>query len=502
MTPSAGRPGWLTAFLLFCVIFGGWLRIWQINSQSLWFDEVFSRNVAVNSALGSILTDGVAGDVHPPLYFALLNLWAKFTGDSAVALRMLGALLILCSLPAIYHLGRLLFNGQTGRIALLMAALLPFQIFYAHEARQYALAVLCAAWLGVGLAALVRGKCYGAPLYIIAAVAGLYTHYYIGLLIAALHLWLVLYGPARRQWRRWLLADILIVVLFLPQIFIAAHQVQDVLSNFWIPPTNLPAPIATMAFLLFATTLPGGMLSLVAMVLIVCALAIAARDLFRKSNRRVRPYWLLGIVAVFGVLIPVQVYSLIRSPIYLDRSFGILSPFLLVMLAAGAVYARKPSPGPLLVGALIVLMVGMDVYAAVSPVNAKTPYREIAASLMARPDAATTLVLHVHDESFLPMEYYAPGLEQRLGDLQERAWLFPRTWVIFGIKRYSPAELDDWLRDYQGKLIIVESAFTDPPGQAFRAALINRACDSRKQVYSGATLYYLTLGPCLALRFP
>ncbi len=121
--------------LVCCITVGGLLRVWTINHNSLWFDEVFSRNVAVVGDIPTIAINGVAGDVHPPLYFMLLDAWVRITGDSVVALRWLSALLIMLAMPAVYHLGRLLFNEQAGLFALALCVLSPFQIYYAQEAR-------------------------------------------------------------------------------------------------------------------------------------------------------------------------------------------------------------------------------------------------------------------------------------------------------------------------------------------------------------------------------
>lgn len=485
------------SLILVLVILGGWLRVWRIGSQSLWFDEVFSRNVAVMSDIPTIARDGVAGDVHPPLYFMLLNVWTHFVGDSAVALRMLSALIALLALPAYYHLGRLLFDRRTGTIALLLGAISPFQIYYAQEARQYALSIMLAAWAAIGLIALIRGKRYGWPLYVLGAVGGLYTHYFTGLMLAAIHLWLIFYGPARRAWRRWLSADIIIALLFVPQLFQFTHQSAAVLSGFWIDRPNLGDPVTTLAFLMFSTTLPSILSEVAGITLVMAGLVIAGFDMLTRVPTRIRSYWILCIGTIITPLLFALIFSLLRSPIYLQKSFGLLSPFLLMALASGVAYVRPPSLGAIRSIGLIGLMIFGTVSHALTPDIRKPPFQQIAADLMADPDSATTPILYLHDSAYLPLSYYAPTLTglAYIVDLQNRSWLFPETWRIFGVKRQSRDEIQRWVAEYHGKLRVILTANAEASEQVTLKMLLDRNCLYQMHDYPPAVSVYYFVCP-------
>lgn len=474
--------------LLVLTVVGCGLRVWGIARQSLWFDEVFSQRVATHSTLGSILTEGVAGDVHPPLYFALLNLWVKLVGDSELGLRSLSAFFMMLALPCVYHLGRLLFNVRVGVVALGLAAFSLFQSYYAQEARQYSLSLLCGVASLVGLVGMVRGKRYGLPLYVIAGLAGVYTQYFNGLMLAAAHLWLILYAPARSRWKTWLIADVVIALLFLPQAIIAAGQTGTVLNAFWIIKPGVAQMMATNAYLLFDSNVPGE-LYVIIITLPTLALILCIFDVMRFGSREVRQAFWLCLIIYAGVLIPLLIYSIVASPLYLDRSFAFLSPVIVVMLAAGVVYARRPSLTPAIVGLVAVLMVAISAIYLVMPTDPKRPYRQIAAEMRRAPAP----VLHIHDESYLPLRYYAPELTQRLGDLQSRSWLFPRTWEIFGVHRESQGELEGWLNGYKGALWLVAQSFADPPGKAMRDAVLARACQATSKTYNEFTTQPVTI---------
>ncbi|HEY9818789.1 MAG TPA: glycosyltransferase family 39 protein [Candidatus Obscuribacterales bacterium] len=77
---------------------------------------------------------------HPPLYFLLGRLWIQIWGASPATVRSLSALLSLLTFPALYWLGRELFESSTPRwLAIACVAVSPFHVLYAQEARQYSL---------------------------------------------------------------------------------------------------------------------------------------------------------------------------------------------------------------------------------------------------------------------------------------------------------------------------------------------------------------------------
>jgi len=59
------------------------LRVWQLGAQSLWYDEAVSLFIA-RQAIPDLLAH-TAGDIHPPLYYALLHYWLAWTGASEFA---------------------------------------------------------------------------------------------------------------------------------------------------------------------------------------------------------------------------------------------------------------------------------------------------------------------------------------------------------------------------------------------------------------------------------
>jgi mannosyltransferase len=480
---------WLLIALL---LVGSILRITSVGLNSLWFDEVFSRNVAVGSDVLTIAREGVAGDVHPPLYFILLHGWVRLTGDSSVAMRMLSVLIMILTLPAYYHLGRTLFNRSIGLLTLGLAVISPLQIYYSHEARQYALSMFFVAWMLVGFIRAIRGR--GWWLYTIMLLGGLYTHYFTGFVVVALQLWLFLNPTGRRnlrlRWRGWLLSNTLALLLFVPQMLVFIPQAQAVLQSFWIAKPSPAAPLATTAFLIYAITLPR-LLEPIVMLLMTCLLILAAIDMRRRNSRQVFHAWLLCLTVVYVPLLIALAISLARSSIYLDRSFSMLEPMLLAALAAAIITIRFPSPLRLLAGIMVILMLVGVANHLFNRDRAKPPYDQIAQAL-----DPTMSVLHLHDSSYLPVSYYAPDITAQLPDIGERSWLLPRTWEIFAINRSDRADLRASLDAYSGKLQVVAAINSEPEEGELLTHLRERACSETIQEYPDVYLFQFEFDTC------
>ena len=131
--------------------------------------------------LGRLL-DFVRGDVHPPLYFLLLNGWTRLFGDTPWALRGFS---FLASASAGLGFAWLALRVFDRRPAAVLTAWLfwlsPVLFYYAVEIRMYALAML---WWLLALVALDRilapakgTNRWAVPGFVLAAAAMLYTHY-------------------------------------------------------------------------------------------------------------------------------------------------------------------------------------------------------------------------------------------------------------------------------------------------------------------------------------
>ncbi|MCB0157569.1 MAG: hypothetical protein KDD83_05525, partial [Caldilineaceae bacterium] len=192
--PRAGqRAGLPLSLIAALTLLGLALRVLRLNWQPLWWDEGYSIYFATEPM--ARMLNLTAHDIHPPLYYALLHLWTGPIGaPTPVQARLLSVLIGAAALPVMAWLAGVLFPGRM-RIAWLATIFLllsPIHLFYSQEVRMYGLAMV------LGMAAtgqlwrwLRRPTRGAAVLYVVWALAALYTLYYSALLLLAHALWVV-----------------------------------------------------------------------------------------------------------------------------------------------------------------------------------------------------------------------------------------------------------------------------------------------------------------------
>ena len=222
------------------------LRVHRLDSQSLWYDEAVTAQVA-SQGIGE-LTRWTADDIQPPLYYYAVAGWTRLAGRSEWALRFPSAFFGTLTVPLMWVLALRLFGrGRSGRMAApvagLLAALSPLYVYYAQEARMYTLLTFLGLLAGYALLRATkdegrRTKGDGGTssfviglssskwwlLFVIASAALLYTHYFGAFLLLAYGVcfmigWLVSLARGTPRWRTlaaFAFSCLSILLLYLP----------------------------------------------------------------------------------------------------------------------------------------------------------------------------------------------------------------------------------------------------------------------------------------------
>ncbi|MCA9905202.1 MAG: glycosyltransferase family 39 protein, partial [Anaerolineae bacterium] len=224
------------------------LRIHLLGVQSLWNDEGNAYVQATRSF--TEIADHAARDIHPPGYYWLLAAWRVLVGETEFALRALSAFASVLSIAFVFALGKRLYGVIAGLTAALLVALNTFSIYYAQEARMYALLALwgvASMWIlarilmsqeSVAGARVRKIVLLALPLALIN-VAGLYTQYaYVYVLLAQggiVLLWLVSALAGSRKADRpvsmlktlaiYVTASLIALALFVPWLPVALQQI-------------------------------------------------------------------------------------------------------------------------------------------------------------------------------------------------------------------------------------------------------------------------------------
>ena len=228
------------------------LRFHRSGEQSLWYDE----GVAYAHSLRSLpeLIPLLQRNVHVPAYFALLGWWQDLTGSSEFALRSLSALFSIAGVAWTYALGKRLFHPTAGLAAAALVALNSFSIYYAQEARMYAMLTAIAGasmWLFIGLMRRLpppQHRWQAVIAFGLVNTLGIYTHIAYALVIVtqsclALAWLLFTCGNRRREASKGMrlllqfcLANFVTLLLFAPWLPVSLRQI--------FSQPNLSQPIA------------------------------------------------------------------------------------------------------------------------------------------------------------------------------------------------------------------------------------------------------------------
>lgn len=142
-------------FWLMLLMLVAWsIRLYQLGSMSLWWDETLSWTRAQQDVLTIIsnqieIQGLVTRDLHPPFYFLLLHFTVKLFGASEFALRAVSVFANLLTIPLLYTIARWLarkggipYPTRIGYLTAVFAAFSPFYVWYSQETRPYATLLL------------------------------------------------------------------------------------------------------------------------------------------------------------------------------------------------------------------------------------------------------------------------------------------------------------------------------------------------------------------------
>ncbi len=222
--------------LLIIIITASILYLFNINFSDIWVDEVFTREL-IKKPLGNLfelLTD----DFHPPLYFLGLKVFTSVVGLTDFTIRLFSTLGAILTLILSYVVGKkvLSTNGAFYFSFLLLA--LPMLASNAQTARMYTWSVFFTTGVFFYACLFIQsGKKKDLILLGIFSLMALYTHYYciIAAFWANVFVFSFLFIYKKTYWKSHLIMCLLLVVLFLPWLFILFKHVSAANEEFWIP---------------------------------------------------------------------------------------------------------------------------------------------------------------------------------------------------------------------------------------------------------------------------
>jgi mannosyltransferase len=364
-------------------------------TESLWRDEAFSWAMAARGLDALPLT---ARDFNPPLYYLLLFGWMSIFGTTEVALRSLSVVFFVATLWVVWLFMRdiLAIPARRAWLYLSLFALNPVLSYYAVEARMYSMFAFLAA------ASFYCFLTRRTALYIFSTTAGLYTHYFMSLVVLTQVLYVLLDNAAVARWRRVLLIA-LPGLLFAPWIAITLLNASGG-AAFWIdaPGWRFGAHLITSLYTGHEPTY-GFLVRSERWVFALVLIPAVAWALWAALHTAVDRRSAVQLVVFWALLPPALVFICgFFKPMYVPRYLVFSTVGLLLLLTVGLEHARAR----LRLSTLILLCaLGVSYQVIQTHRHSKGEYRETMQAI-GRQSGPRDLLYVRNELDFFPAQYY------------------------------------------------------------------------------------------------
>lgn len=394
---------WARLIVLAVIFVAYTLQTTTLTLQSMWLDEVMALEFTKGNFIETVRTI-IQPDENGPLYYFLLFVWRRIVGDSDFAVRFLSVACAVLTLPLLFRLARQVLTDYTAVGSVCLLTLSPFVLWFAQEAKMYALHMMLSVASSLALIEAFRtGRWWRWPLYAFLASMVLYSHFFGAFLIAAQVLMALFLG--RRRKRRFLtyIATMLLVGLFHMPLakyawFIIQHyQPRDIWRGF-VPLDYIVRDLVSYYFYRLAASevswpvyLPPGGLMLLGV-------------LFLLLRRQIE-----AITLLLHAFVPILIFYAVsfRVPVYAAKYLSAVLPALFILVSwGGEALLRLWRPSGIVLVLLAALMLNGSVRDLTNPAVQRSDWRFVADYVATHESANDVVVVSAFYASAAFERYY------------------------------------------------------------------------------------------------
>jgi len=326
--------------LIGLVALGAVLRFAFITSQGLWYDEALTA-LSMKMPFMEMIADRLNGG-HSPFYFILVYPLAKLFGATEFVIRLPSAIASTLSVWMFFLLAEKIFrDGKTAALSTLFFAISALSIYFAQEARMYAMVVLAAI---TSFYFLVRGVDEDNWKLWLGYILSTAAMFYLSASTIPIIFAQIAYAAHRkRKFADFFLSFSIIVLLYVPMAYfylsmkklgfiewlppINIHTFLNILYGFGFKPIPMPAGTGLYSLYIAAAeilsiALAGG--------LIIYGIASSIIKKEDTDAATVLSFWL------FIPMILVIIYSFLKQPMFGPKRYVMmLSPAYYLLLGLG-----------------------------------------------------------------------------------------------------------------------------------------------------------------------
>jgi 4-amino-4-deoxy-L-arabinose transferase-like glycosyltransferase len=198
-TRRAGLRVSRTSQLVIAVtVVGALLRFVALGHQSFWYDEALTVQ-EVRLPFSAMLDAVARQETTPPLYFVIAWAWTHAFGSDEFGIRSLSAVMGVAAIPLAYAATNAIIGRRAAVATAALLAVNPMQVWYAQEARAYAMLVaLCALSLWCCARADHDASRRRLGWWALTSAAALATHFFAIFFILPQAVWLLIRHRHRR----------------------------------------------------------------------------------------------------------------------------------------------------------------------------------------------------------------------------------------------------------------------------------------------------------------
>ena len=217
-----------TVLLSIVVLFGATLRFWNLGHWSFWIDEVFTVRDAQNLSFDSWQV------IPNPIPYLAVKLSIALADSSEWGSRLIPCLIGIISIPAVFGLGRTLFNWRIGILSSAFVACSSWHLFWAQNARYpvftFFFAVLTAWFFYTSLERDSTLLTIGA---LVSCLCLILSHTLAVVIVPALAAYAAICVLEKSNKKRWLNLLIFFIPFAMPVLALAFPQARGYLFSGW-----------------------------------------------------------------------------------------------------------------------------------------------------------------------------------------------------------------------------------------------------------------------------
>jgi mannosyltransferase len=343
---------------IYPVFIGFASRLFGLTRSSIWHDEGYTMWL-LRYNFAEIVAR-TARDVHPPFYYLVSKVWVSILGNSVFSIRFLSLLFSIGIIYFAYRIVEILFNKRAAFWTGIFIGLSPFMIRFGQEARMYGVVAFFTTLATYLLVKYIKEK---KNLYIVfyalSMICAMYTQYYSFFVIISHWLIMALYtkGLFNTNWLKllrekvgvfdfkWWIANVFMLVSYLPWFYVAYKQVTRVSGSYWIKPEwitikTIPGNILQFVFYSHFDTVAAVKYIGPFVYWILVLFVIGATFYWAKKKELSKKIVALGIFGYLPMIL-VFILSKVRTPIYQDRYFPFSAVALFAMWGIGVGYIKN-----------------------------------------------------------------------------------------------------------------------------------------------------------------